>query len=484
MVVLAALPFVILALLVARGIQEDRLEQQQARRDWTESLVGLLGQRLENHLQLVGRDQMQAVQKLVLAEGELRDALRNLVTRGTPQLAVIFDEGIRLYPPESSVASTPGEHFLLSRFAPQIDELRSLVQQSGVAWRWVYQDGTRDLVHCKALTPSTLTACVLLSSDLVGQAIDQSVNDFQSDHPNVAVALMDATGQVIAAGNNAWQTGEQTNRVALNRALGGLMAGWSVRVMDLAPSPLEGNVWSSPLIIGGIPLCAFWALLLWHLFQRQRSQLAQIQSRVSLGAYLSHDLRTPLANIRLYTDLICREVAESGSVREKTDVINQELSRLDDIASQAIELARSGKSTSRDSCFLPDEVIQKLLARARPQLECSGNYVRFVGKAGVFRMDQSAFERVVANLLDNARKHAKGSPLEIATVRDNDELILTVRDYGPSRGDHREEVQGSGLGLKSVRSLLAKNGGSLTLVEAAPGLRATVRFRQQGSRTS
>ena len=106
--------------------------------------------------------------------------------------------------------------------------------------------------------------------------------------------------------------------------------------------------------------------------------------------------------------------------------------------------------------------------------------------------DPDALSRLVVNLLDNAVRHA-GSQVCVSVRADGDWAVLTVTDDGPgippedaerafgrfSRLDDarsRPGVEGSGLGLAIVRSTAEAHGGSVSLSDAGPGLRAVVRL--------
>ncbi|MGH3397630.1 MAG: sensor histidine kinase, partial [Streptosporangiaceae bacterium] len=106
--------------------------------------------------------------------------------------------------------------------------------------------------------------------------------------------------------------------------------------------------------------------------------------------------------------------------------------------------------------------------------------------------DPDALRRLLVNLLDNAVRHA-ASQVSVSVRGDDDWAVLTVSDDGPgipaadaerafgrfSRLDNarsRTGEEGAGLGLAIVRSTAEAHGGSVTLSNADPGLRAVVRL--------
>jgi signal transduction histidine kinase len=110
--------------------------------------------------------------------------------------------------------------------------------------------------------------------------------------------------------------------------------------------------------------------------------------------------------------------------------------------------------------------------------------------------DQDALARLLVNLLDNAVRHA-ASRVCVSVLRDGGWAVLTVTDDGPGippedaerafgrfarLDDARARVEagageeGAGLGLAIVRSTAEAHGGTVSLGDARPGLRAVVRL--------
>jgi signal transduction histidine kinase len=98
--------------------------------------------------------------------------------------------------------------------------------------------------------------------------------------------------------------------------------------------------------------------------------------------------------------------------------------------------------------------------------------------------DPYELRRIVANLLDNALRHA-ATRVELAATRDGDRALLTVTDDGPgilpsdrervferfTRLDHSRTLDtgGAGLGLAIVRELVRRHGGTIAVTDVDAG---------------
>ncbi|HEX5137645.1 MAG TPA: HAMP domain-containing sensor histidine kinase, partial [Planctomycetota bacterium] len=139
-------------------------------------------------------------------------------------------------------------------------------------------------------------------------------------------------------------------------------------------------------------------------------------------ANITHELKTPLANIRLYGE----SLRDGRAPPEWVGTILEEAARLDALVEGLLHVARGPKlSFSRvDPRALAAEAEARWRARLGPALTVD------VPSLPAVRGDREALLRALGNLLDNARKYGGGS-IELVGAAENGSVRLTVADRGP-----------------------------------------------------
>lgn len=205
------------------------------------------------------------------------------------------------------------------------------------------------------------------------------------------------------------------------------------------------------------------------------------------AADVAHELRSPLASMRTQLE-VAQHLGEGGDL---VDGLHADVLRMATLVEDLLTLARLEASPA--AAPAQPVAVADLLAHLRERY--ADGRVALVAqpppRAAVVAGDPDALDRVLANLVENALRHAR-SRVEVAVLSAGPRSVrLVVDDDGPGIPERdRERVWlrftrldearardagGSGLGLAIVRELLAQHGGRATL-EDAPlgGLRVAV----------
>jgi two-component system osmolarity sensor histidine kinase EnvZ len=226
-------------------------------------------------------------------------------------------------------------------------------------------------------------------------------------------------------------------------------------------------------------------------FNRMARELARVEEdRAVMLAGISHDLRTPLARLRLETEM-------SVSDEEARRNMALDIDQLDAIIDKFMDYARPGDTrlmpvnvaqlVDREAASLRDPTQIRIQSRVPADLEVVG--------------DETELGRVFLNLFENARRYGRGTDtglaeVTVSAVTTGPWAIVSVRDQGPGvapeklahlttpffRGDAaRTAATGAGLGLAIVDKAMQRIGGTLELANAPEGgLVAHLRLKRAG----
>jgi len=203
-------------------------------------------------------------------------------------------------------------------------------------------------------------------------------------------------------------------------------------------------------------------------FNQMAANLQRVeQDRSLLLAGVSHDLRTPLARLRIGIEMNAPDAAmREGMV--------DDIEEMDRIIGQFLEFARSDRDAARESCDA-NAIVHSCVERyAR-----AGRDVRFApGTLPPAVLRPTAFSRLVANLVDNALAYG-APPVDVTTREVDGRLVLDVADRGPGippaeverlkqpftrASAARTNASGAGLGLAIVDRIARMHGGTLDLL--------------------
>lgn len=224
-------------------------------------------------------------------------------------------------------------------------------------------------------------------------------------------------------------------------------------------------------------------------FNRMARDLRQNEAdREIMLAGISHDLRTPLARIRLEIEMSHMSDEARQAIDDDLAQINHSIGQLMEYARPAGQVPETGIDVSR--------VLQDLTERERSHTESLGGELKSSIDPGLqARISANDLKRIVSNLIENARRygHSPSDDRPHITVRayQNGNLLrIEVQDRGVgiphtevqrllrpfARGETaRTGVSGAGLGLSIVERLLGQVGGKFELIsQPSQGLLARI----------
>jgi signal transduction histidine kinase len=207
-------------------------------------------------------------------------------------------------------------------------------------------------------------------------------------------------------------------------------------------------------------------------------RLAKARSRFAAAA--AHELRTPLAGLQLYGDMLADGLGDPRKAQQYAHRISEEASRLGRVVANVLGFSQlergdlSVQARDGDAAVAARDVIE----RARPALDRAKVEIDVdLPESLPARFDPDALARILGNLLDNAEKYSRGGDerrVSLRGARTGDKVELTVTDSGPgvadgarlfvpfSRGVGTDGPAGLGLGLALSRSLARSMGGDLS----------------------
>lgn len=222
--------------------------------------------------------------------------------------------------------------------------------------------------------------------------------------------------------------------------------------------------------------------------QRESEELAAATAmRTALLAAVSHDLRTPIAGIKAsVTALRMTDIELSPEDQQAMlETAEESIDRLDVLVENLLDMSRlaTGALTPSLSPIRATDAVEQAIrsialpeTRERVDARVSDRLPPVMGDVGLL-------ERVLANLIENAGKHAPESPIEIDALPMDDRLVIRVIDHGP--GVARDAVErifqpfqrlgdapdgmGVGLGLAVARGLTEAMGGTIEVSETPAG---------------
>jgi len=300
----------------------------------------------------------------------------------------------------------------------------------------------------------------------------------ESLREEIAVALLDDNVRPVAGHRPDGQI------PFVSREIGDALPHWEAAVYLQNPARLTQSAQTLKLtltLIIGLLLVAIGtggALIVVDL----KRQLTLARQKTDFVSNVSHELKTPLTSIRMFSELLAEgRVADPARQRHFLQIITAETARLTRLINNVLDFARMERGEKKynfEECDLR-AIVRETVEAYRPHLEENGFRLESHLPDGPvpIRGDRDALSQVVVNLISNAEKYS-GEQKEITVHlqnRDMAELKVLDRGLGVPRGCEQKifeqfyrahdslasGIQGSGLGLTLARQIARAHGGEI-----------------------
>jgi signal transduction histidine kinase len=398
-------------------------------------------------------------------------------------------------PQQKIQSSTPS---LATKARTPTDSFTGLAAQADHGWvSWYWEEGLH-LLFWRRLADGRVVGVEVERIALLGRVVGKLPT---AHSVKGRVVLADSKGDPV------YQWGGNEDRLQ-EKPLARLHLGHPLDAWQLLYLPDASEVQK-----GGAPLLR-WNLLLGllilglalvglavYVYRESTREMREASRRVNFVTQVSHELKTPLTNIRLYGELLEENLPdtdeESGGKLEKyTGIIVQESERLSRLIGNVLTFSRekNGLIQLRPQDLDLAGLVNRVLAQFQVPFEKRGITVNTnLECPRPVYADGDGVEQILANLLSNVEKYAgRNAQVHIRCVQDEKATRLVVADDGPGIPESHDErifepfyrvsdrlsdgATGTGIGLGIARHLARLHGGDLILRPSEKGAHFEIRL--------
>ncbi len=316
------------------------------------------------------------------------------------------------------------------------------------------------------------------------------------------IALLPETGE-----------NEEDVRIQLTDARGGILYQWGNYSPQEKDEPLREYSLSEPLgswrlfyyydeehhfadlnrksalfIIPAMGLVLIIFFLAYYFYRENKREMETARKQVSFVNQVSHELKTPLTNIRLYSELLQTRLSEPKN-QNYIEIIVKESDRLGRMINNVLTFNRGERGELKTNIETVDlnTLIDEILEKFRPLLLKNSIKIEYSQTSlPLIETDRDMIEQILINILANAVKYgASGHYLGIKTKSNENTVKIYIQDRGPGISDRErkkiftpfyridnsltQQTSGTGIGLSIAANLAKKTGSILQLEESETG---------------
>jgi signal transduction histidine kinase len=438
----------------------------------------------------------------------------------SPPIEVFKGKAARTVAPEKETVPDA----LASKLAPESAAFREIVRngESGTFARFL-QDELNVLFWYRPPLPTPLVFGARVNLTRLVEKVRGSITIEEPLGREISIALINAAGQpvvlsqprnqnVIVMGNRtkanlrgtvnlnrpSFGTGNTTPAIQLTNAawvdwkhpyvateIGEALPHWEVAVYLMDPGHVGRSARLARVAVGLLIAVLVLAIAVgcWLVVEDLKRQLMLARQKTDFVSNVSHELKTPLTSIRMFSEMLAEGRVDDDVKRKQfLNIIAAETARLTRLINNVLDFARMERGEKKTE-FEPldlSALARNTLEHYRPQLEASGFRINtnFPSKPIRVRGDRDAISQVMLNLLSNAEKYSVDErQIDVALTTSDALAEWSVLDRGRGVPPGCEEkifeqffrahdslasgIQGSGLGLTLARRIAEGHGGTV-----------------------
>ncbi len=492
LVIMVIIPIGLLSWMGVTGMktEKDRTKQQvqyngKQKLNLVQENISLLFKEIESDLN-------NTLNLVSLNIDEIRNIQRN---QSLIQQIFIEDEDSLIYPSDDYFISLREEAFLTRIKETDISfnfllksKIETAKESVNKGWHtWFMGDGINFIYWEKAKfsdkpNKEAIIKGIELNRSALLSGIINSLPVTNEKNASFRISLFDVNGNTI------YQWGSFSPPLNLSAdssmSLEYPLSSWHLEYY-LDPASIKYNGNNLILIVSLVTLFFMILTLSIYLYRESTREIREASQKVSFVNQVSHELKTPLTNIRMYAELLEKKfVSEDKKTKKHLDIIISESGRLGRLINNVLSFAKDQKNgvTFNPVPVVPDKIIEHTLDSFKYSLKTKGIKLSTkLNASNTVLADADILEQILSNLISNVEKYAiTGKWIKIESSLENEILVLTVSDRGPGipNNFHKkifepffrvsnkltDGVSGTGIGLSLVRILSEIHGGKVFLL--------------------